>query len=202
MSPFINTHGNRTTVFKSGSPEGSANSTFLSRSKITGRMLYFKGKGEPIIELEDTYISLPSPDNNFSGETYLYLEKGQTYTPGDYRSRRVLLKVKKSSYINLYLFDIPSSLHGSNIIDAYEVDPDNFDVNTVTWNNQPSLGNLIQEWEPIWEDDVWWKIPTGTSGAMLLKFKDEYDIGLNQGAWYFFRSTRYGGEFMPYVTDE
>ena len=43
-------------VFSSGSPEGSANSTFLSRSKISGRMLFFKGVGvwEKDFVIDDT----------------------------------------------------------------------------------------------------------------------------------------------------
>ena len=44
--PIIrSTKTGRKIVFKSGSPEGAANSTFLSRPKMTGRMLYFKGVG-------------------------------------------------------------------------------------------------------------------------------------------------------------
>ena len=35
----------RKIIMKSGSPEGSANSTYISRSRLTGRMLYFKGRG-------------------------------------------------------------------------------------------------------------------------------------------------------------
>ena len=37
----------RKIIMKSGSPEGSANSSYISRSKITNRMLYFKGVGRP-----------------------------------------------------------------------------------------------------------------------------------------------------------
>ena len=35
----------RKLIFKSKTAEGSANSTYISRSKLTNRMLYFKGKG-------------------------------------------------------------------------------------------------------------------------------------------------------------
>jgi len=48
--PIIrSTKTGRKLVFKSGSPEGSANSTYISRSKITGRMLFFKGRGEELL---------------------------------------------------------------------------------------------------------------------------------------------------------
>ena len=38
----------RKIIMKSGSSEGSANSSYISRSKITNRMLYFKGVGKKI----------------------------------------------------------------------------------------------------------------------------------------------------------
>ena len=113
--PIIrSTKTGRKLVFSSGSPEGPANSTFLSRSKITGRMLYFKGVGfipylflgragryiegiDKSLKIKN-YVSWPYPawgQFAFSGDEFVYFcELDRTAD----QSFFIIQKVRKSDW--------------------------------------------------------------------------------------------------------
>ena len=176
----------RKIIMKSGSPEGSANSSYISRSKLTGRMLYFKGVGEDI----DTTINSRLPDWNGAHVIYIRLTVRK---PLD-EIERGLIKCPCNKILHLYC---SHELDGANAVGVYEVEGNSYKTKKVTWNTQPVIGNFIETIAPVL--NTWSLIHTGTKGSVCLKFLDES----GWSGYYRFYSSNYSDkDFTPYITDE
>ena len=176
----------RKIIMKSGSPEGSANSSYISRSKMTSRMLYFKG----VVDI-DTFIQKSKPDKNWSDYAYLMITMFSNGTD----ACRTLIKAPKSKICHLHQHGYPQVIR---IIEVYEIEPADFKIKEVTWNNQPDLGAFITSFDCA-SGPEWIAFPTGTAGAFLMKWQNETD--LNQYLYY--RSWNWADkDYRPYFTDE
>lgn len=192
--PIIrSTQTGRKLVFKSGSPEGSANSTYLSRSKISGRMLYFKGVGGDI----DTYIHFSYPDFNFSDYDYLSVFQGVGEDPSNRAKTRTLIKCPKSKILHLYC--AYGCVEGIELY-IHEIDGTLYATEEVTWNTRPALGDLIESVSPA--IGSWITVNTGTKGAICIKYFNET---LSESFYFFytFFSSQYENkDYRPYFTEE
>jgi len=194
--PIIrSTKTGRKLVFKSGSPEGSANSTFLSRSKITGRMLFFKGIGVDI----DTMIGFNSfqpvwADTNWSKEIAFIVYAIRTGVD-KYSIYRSLLKTPKNKILHFcvqYIYNSPF------VVDVYALDPNDFEIKEVTWNDQPSFGDFLFSFTPTID---WNEISTGSSGAILLKVHEEHPAEGYYGMQIYSSNYIIDKTKRPYFTD-
>ena len=148
-----------------------------------------------VVAVTDTHVSSYAPTTNYSDSDGLSVFKDQTDQSVVY-DYRTLLKVKPNKTLHIYCYYKTGP--GSLIMSVYEVDPDSFDIVTVTWNTQPAAGNLITTSTPT--KDAWSEISTGTTGAILFKFVDTPEPG-GTGWRYWFRSMEYADEaYRPYVT--
>ena len=140
-----------------------------------------------VVGITDTTVKSFSPTTNFSNATAFYVYK-------DYNNAecRTLFKVGSNKTLHIYCF----SRSGTQVASVYEVNPDSFDIATVTWNNQPAVGDLITTFQPI--ENTWSEISTGTTGAIMIKLS----AGTPAYDWnYHFRSMEYADEaYRPYVT--
>ena len=190
MSPDISECSTgRKIVMASGSPEGSANSTFLSRSKITGRMLYFKGVGEDI----DTDNHSMWPDSNRCKGEYIWV---RTSTQAGEFTRRSYLKVPKNQFLHLYCFYKTEEVL---IAEIKEINPLDYQTCKLTWNNQPEFGDIITNY--TFNSIGWHKIPTGTIGAIVIKYLDDWPPVSGDYGNLFWSSNYSDKDYRPYFTD-
>ena len=193
----------RKIIMKSGSPEGSANSSYISRSKLTGRMLYFKGVGRDI----DTYVYMHFPDNNYCRASALGCNFGRYNIETNKTEQRILIKAKEEigHYIHLYCYYASLTLNCSGgEVEIYEINPSDFEICKVTWNNQPSLGTKIGSFIFNLEtENTWVKIPMGLTGAVMLKGINPPSPSKCIQMTIIFRSNNYSDkDYRPYFTDE
>lgn len=97
---------------------------------------------------DDVYIDSSQPDKNFSDSTVLWVGKQQ-----DGALQRTLLKCDLSfipagskiicSNLNVYLDYDASEMEIEGTITPYAI-ADNWDVSTVTWNNQPEISSSFR----------------------------------------------------------
>ncbi len=97
---------------------------------------------------DDVYIDSSQPDKNFSDSTVLWVGKQQNGA-----IQRSLLKCDLSfipagskiicSNLNVYLDYDASEMEIEGTITPYAI-TDNWDVSTVSWNNQPEISNSIR----------------------------------------------------------
>ncbi|MCK4244449.1 MAG: hypothetical protein KAX20_02350, partial [Candidatus Omnitrophica bacterium] len=143
----------------------------------------------------DTIVLKYYPDTNYSTNPTLCVEIWG-WPPTDCYPIRVLIKCPKNKFLYLYCWQTttdPGAEPGE--VGVYEVNPEDFEISEVTWNNQPSLGDLIYSFASV--SPVWNKIPTGSTGAITLKAQTE----AFPRRWWYWRSSQYFDEnFRPYFT--
>ena len=186
----------RKIIMKSGSPEGSANSSYISRSKMTGRMLYFMGKRGEI----DTDVDSLYPNGNWWGEGQSVLARRWDSNPTDVVIARTLYKGPKNRIMHIYMWKNPNGIN--EYVSIYEVDPDSFNIKTVTWNTQPSLGNLIDT--KFVSGIGWYEFKTGSIGAFVMRLVDETTpTTYGSRIYFYFYSSNYSDKnYRPYFTNE
>ena len=186
--PIIrSTKTGRKLVFSSGSPEGSANSTYLSRSKISGRMLYFKGVA---VIVKDTYAYRNYPDRVHGNGPFVMI----WWEDGISKAEGYIGDLPKEKKLNVYIEGV-SYNSDEGPIGIYEVS-NSWGEMTLTWNNRPAHGGLIEEL-PTPSEHTWWKISTGTTGAIHMIVK-----GVPGTLVYFvFSSMQDASPERPYITD-
>ena len=185
MPSIISCKTGRKIVMKSGSPEGSKNSTFLSRSKMTGRMLFFKGVGD-----FDTMVYYLLPDAHYSNANRVCYWGGPDET-----GMLALIKGRKN-YIHLWCYDIGYEGKGR----ICEVEPGDFNVKEVTWNTRPSAGDFITDFSIIEGlENTWVKLPMGGTGAIMIKSSPD-NVSPYPGIC-FYSSQNSDKTKRPYFTD-
>ncbi len=120
----------------------------------------------------DTWVSLLDPNTNYY--TYSNLEVGASpLYGGDFYRTYIKCPINKI----LHLHFGSGGLNAN--VDVVEVDPNDFNITTITWNTQPSLGSVIYTFLPTRVSPRWSEMPTGTSGAICLKPSNSSVPGLN-----------------------
>ena len=197
MSPIIQSNRGTRLVFKSGSPEGSANSSYISRSKLTGRMLYFKGIWDM-----DTFVSTNRPDYKYSKATFLSICGGSG--EDSWPTERIYLKAEKQKNKVLHLCQKDGANAYYMVVQVYELDPKDFNIYTLTWNNKPILGDFLTEVNILNVDGAWTEFPMGTTGAIVIKKETEGVLDSAHRVWRVFYSSNYFEDKTkrPYFTDE
>ena len=148
------------------------------------KKFYIRMKEEDI----DTYVYSDYPDTNYHTSSHFCISP---LDPWDIN--RAFLKVAPNKTLHIYCRFAPGSVK----LSVYEVDPDSFDIDTVTWNNQPSVGNLITTFTPV--QDKWSEISTGTTGAIAIRATNETGYASARCFW----SMNCSDETKrPYLTDD
>ena len=143
--------------------------------------------------IEDTHIYSDYPDWHVN-EEWIQISVSSPWLGGD-DVRRVLIKCSPNKILHL----LPDVLYsGLFPVDVIEVNPDDFNMDTVTWNTRPALGDLIYTWTSFNVPD-WEEIPTGTTGAICLKFSDETGGENKDYEWY--STEEPDADKRPYITD-
>jgi len=143
--------------------------------------------------ISDTYVDNYDADANYSTEEYFWVANYSENYVGIYRS---YLKVPANKTLHIYLLNVLYDT--SPEITVKEVDPDDFDTETITWNTQPTLGSTITTFTPT--DNGWYSFSTGTTGAICLKPTSETIPVERVGS--LFLSSEYTDDttLRPYVT--
>ena len=165
----------------------SPNNTQISRSKMTGRMLYFAGKLRDF----DTMVASRLPDSNFHTEISMILRH---QTEQDYR---IALFKGVKNYLHFYVLAVYTE--EPRQVGIYEVDADAFDIYKVTWNTRPNMGDLITTLNfNMGTEKYWEKVSMGSKKAIGIQ------IVPGSYAGYTITSSEYtdNKELRPYFTDE
>ncbi len=140
---------------------GGASSGYVCDSvvdPITGKILVMASHLTSAIK--DTYIQEILPDANFEISSFLNV-RGINYDVN-----KTILLVPASRTLNIYAHTVEAS----HDISVFELDPA-FDITTVTWNTQPTAGDLI---EIVTIPAVgWYALSTGSTGAILIQMTDD-----------------------------
>ena len=112
--------------------------------------------------------------------------------------------VYPSGYTTLhyYICDSGSLYPGGVLLGIYEVDPNSFNLKTLTWNNQPALGSLIETHQisPA-NTDTWLEIDIKDTEAICMKLIIE-EPNEETFAEIYFYSFDDEKEYRPYLTRE
>lgn len=154
------------------------NSSEIFKDPITGKV-FLAGSVVPIL-IEDTYVDDKHPDNNYATTSSMEVKSNLYF--GVRQIERAYLKCSPNKTLHLYCIALRLD---TPIMEIREVNPDSYDVTTLTWNNQPALGNQVSTFTNV-PGGQWLSIPTGTTGAICLKFLDEPTVPLviaNTDGW-------------------
>lgn len=122
---------------------------------------------------EGSYVELLFPNKNFG--TYeewlasVHIEMSEVAN-----IQRMWIKTPGYFFKILYLYALwfEDMIPGRKIA-IHQQDPNTFDADTITWNNQPALGPKIRTLSFPPEQGAWWAFHIGAMEALCIKFDDE-----------------------------
>ena len=177
----------RDKLIKVVNPDDSSVDCISAEKLFNGKIQVVYSKKEFDI---DTFIHEYYADTNFS--TASYFEACAT----PFWTKRPIILCPKNAFLHIYCYRIyPYDPSYKLEVEVYEVDSNLFEIETVTWNTQPPLGDKIYKFIP--SHYGWDVIPTGEMGAIeLVSIADPYTVMFD---WY---STQYENEtYRPFFTD-
>jgi len=116
--------------------------------------------------IEDTYIDSDYSSLNYSSTNSLSL---YLLPSPSTRKQRIFVKCSPNKTLHLYCYTLVGT---QRTIEVKEVNPTAYDATTLTWNNQPVSGDTIHTFISNGVG-FWDEIPTGTTGAICIKYADE-----------------------------
>lgn len=162
---------------------------------ITSKIFLAGSVGESDI---DTYVFDRMPSSNNSAQNQLFLGAENELYSGIYIFR-TFLKCPINKILHLYFggknygYPNPNGLED----EVKEINPSSFDIETLTWNTQPTLGFTIYTFSPT--TIGWYSLPTGTLGAICIKQTDE--TADNASAIWFYSTNNPDVTKRPYFTE-
>jgi PKD repeat protein len=147
--------------------------------------------GFTVIAPSGTFVDEHSPDDNNSTSIFWWVQNTRLDGLG---KTRIFIKDAPNKTYHIYKHHY---FGYQKEITVSEVDPADFDVATVTWNNQPTLGDTITTFTPT-HLDSWYTFSTGTTGAFCLKLTDESQADATGDFFYSYLWT--DPTYRPYVT--
>ncbi|MCD6240129.1 DNRLRE domain-containing protein [Candidatus Bathyarchaeota archaeon] len=99
-----------------------------------------------ITPTDDSYVSASNPDTNYGAETSLITEvitdTKRSFLKFDLSSLPDNLQIDYA-YLNLFVVSLLYPQQGYSDVEVREVSNDNWYENTITWNNQPNYGEIL-----------------------------------------------------------
>lgn len=191
-----------------GSEPKAGSSSHLFIDKVTGRLWSVSKKLE--IGMEDSFVQEAylrgnwyDKDKNYGHANNLVISIKRSAT--QFGNLRIFVKRGSSANAKLWMYCSHINVDGPRDMGVYAVDKNAWTENTITWNNQPSLGSLIYTRTVI--SSGWKDFNVNTEKSVCIKFKSEFSAyGSPTIYWVQFRSKDdtdpdWGPAYHPYFEE-
>jgi len=163
---------------------------------------------------DDTYTHEGRPDTNWGGSEDMYVGWYEHPTTGVGGPERVWLKFDLSilpagasvSGMRLWIYNGALTGWGSNGVQVYRVENDDWSEGVITWSNQPTIGELLDEPKAVTETGWYsWDVSdfalqelAGDKKFSLCLLDNEESVAQDHSTW--FRTKEYDDiELWPYL---